>query len=135
MKFHIFLTLSQSQHIGTSIKNEWTDVVVLCCHGKRSFYVPTSSSDLVFAVLGHLSMRLSYFDTQSKDCVNVFCWLSFTDKRADGGKNFFRKFQFSILLATLIGSTCFISQYFLVRSIKNNQILCYATFVWQNKQF
>ena len=42
MKFHNFSNLFNSQHAGTASINESTVVVVLCCHGKRSSYIPKS---------------------------------------------------------------------------------------------
>ena len=37
VSFHLF----DSQRVGTSILTEWTDVALLCCHGKSSSYFPT----------------------------------------------------------------------------------------------
>ena len=41
-RFLIFSILFDFQGVGTPIINEWTGVVVLCCHGKNSSYIPTS---------------------------------------------------------------------------------------------
>ena len=38
----IFSNLLDFQRVGTTIIHEWTDVAVLCCHGKRSSYIHTS---------------------------------------------------------------------------------------------
>ena len=41
-KILMFSILFDSQGVGTPIINEWTGVVVQCCHGINSSYIPIS---------------------------------------------------------------------------------------------
>ena len=63
MIFQLFSHFFTSPRAGTTnIINEWTVVAVLCCHGKRSSYIPTSLVIWSFQLWVHIIKIFLYFD-------------------------------------------------------------------------